>query len=332
MMRKKTTLTVFLICSLGLLYSLGQAEKDLPESRSHMAVLGEDGDTVTFREYDGREVVLPKNPQRTVVCLNSLLDLWYMAGGEAVARVRGTVNVPDEARDIVDLGSFSRVNMETIMELEPDFIIFSHTQRDKRDFFEAEGVPAVSINYKNYDDFRVVLDLFSRLTGNREFYETDLVGIQRQVQAVIDQVPEGEGPRFCILFATTNYVKVETQNSLTGHNLMLLGGRNIYTDDTVEEAERVDLSLEYILEQDPDVIFTTTMGDEEKCLEQIRRDVESSDIWGELSAVKEGRFYVLDKEYSVYKPNRSYPETFALEAELLYPDTVFTVPSLKGDS
>jgi iron complex transport system substrate-binding protein len=323
---------LFLVVVLGtfsfVLWSAGGGEKDLTPSLSKMAVLAEDDTTVTFREYDGTEVVLPKNPERAIVCLNSLLDLWYMSGGTAVARVKGSVNVPPEAKDLTNLGSFSKINMEVIMEQEPDFLIFSNSQKEQRDFFVAQGVPAVSINYTNYDDFRVVLDLFTRLTGNRDVYENELLVIQERVQSIIDQVPlkEGqEGPSIVILFASTRYVKVETENTVAGYNLKLLGARNIYKEDIIEGATRVDLSLEYILEQDPDIIFATTMGDLEKCKTRIEEDVKGSDIWGDLTAVKEDRYFILDKTYSIYKPNRFYPEAFKIEAEYLYPDTEFVL-------
>jgi iron complex transport system substrate-binding protein len=325
----KRLLLIFVLGGFGFfVWAGGSGDTVLPRSQSKMAVLAEDDSTVTFREYDGTEVVLPKIPKRTVVCLNSLLDLWYMSGGQAVARVNGSVNVPEEAKDIVNLGSFSRVNMETIMELEPDFIIFSDSQKKQRDFFKAEGIPVVSINYANYDDFRVVLDLFTRLTGRKDIFNNELISVQKQVQSIIDQVPlnEGEmGPSIVILFASTSYVKVETENTVAGYNFKLLGARNIYQEKTIEGATRVDLSLEYILEQDPDIIFATTMGDVEKCKKRIKEDVIDSDIWGDLTAVKEGRYFILDKTYSIYKPNRFYPEAFKILAEFLYPETEFSL-------
>ncbi|MDC7223926.1 MAG: ABC transporter substrate-binding protein [Spirochaetales bacterium] len=290
-----------------------------------MAVLAEDESTVTFRESGGRVVVLPKNPEKTVVCLNSLLDLWYMAGGKAIARVHGEVNVPEEALGLVDLGSFNSIDREKILELEPDLVIFSAGQRRECDFFRAEGIPSVSINYSNYKDFPVILDLFTRLTGSREIYDEEYKSQQEQIQSIIDQVPEGKRPSYVILFASPGYVKVETDNTVAGYNLMLLGGRNICQERVTEGAARVDLSLEYIVMQDPDVIFVTTMGDVDKSLARMQEDLESSDVWGDLTAIKEGRFHVLDKSYSIYKPNRFYPEAFKLEAEYLYPQVDFTL-------
>ncbi len=326
MQRKKSLLLVLvLFLAVSTLWAGGTKETRPDEAASRMVVLDETGTTVTFREYSGNIVGIPKNPQRVIACLNSTLDIWYMAGGKSLARANGSINVPEEAAGLPLLGRFASLNTELMMELEPDFLIVSENQHhlEIRDFFAADGVPGVAIKYNTYDDFRVILDLFTRLTGNRELYEKELLPSQRKVQSIIDQVPEGEAPTVCILFSSTKYVKVETQNTVTGDYCAKLGAENIYKETTLEGATRVALSLEYILEQDPDIIFVTTMGDVEKCRARVDKDITSSDIWGDLTAVKNNRFIYLDKSFSVYKPNRAYPEAFKTMAEYLYPDTEF---------
>lgn len=326
-MQKITLLLSTFFFSTVVLIASGQKGIELNDALSKMAVLGETETSVTFREADGSIVELPKNPERTIVSLNSIMDLWYMAGGDSLARLKGSVNVPDEAKDLPILGSIASLNMELFMELDPDFIITSITsyQDGVRDLFKGEGVPVVTIDYKTYDDFRIIMDLFTRLTGKREIYDNMMMPVQTQVQSILDQVPEGEAPTVCILFAGTRYVKVETQNTITGSTCAQLGADNIYKETTIEGATRVELSLEYILEQDPDFIFVTTMGNVDKCRARVEQDVVSSDIWGDLTAVKEGRFIYLDKSYSIYKPNRFYPEAYRIMAEFLYPGTDFTL-------
>ena len=326
MRSRKLLILAGLACLLSLsLFGGGAKEIAVEEAHSEMAVLGETESTVTFREADGTVVDLPKNPKRAIVSLNSIMDVWYMAGGTSLARVKGSINVPEEAMDLPVLGSISTLNTELMMELEPDFLICSYStaQKEIRDFFAEQGVPGVVVDYNNYDDFRVILDLFTRINGTRDIYETSVLPIEKQVQKLINQIPEENNPSVCILFASTRYVKVETQNTITGYMCDKLGAENIYMDDTIEGATRVDLSIEYILEQDPDIIFVTTMGDVEKCRARIEQDVQSSDIWGDLTAVKNDRFYYLDKSYSIYKPNRFYPEAFKTMAEFLYPESEF---------
>ena len=325
----RITLCLLITTAISLATACTGKKKPVVEKPvSEMAVLAETDTYVSFKEAGGDVVQLPKNPERTIVCLNSILDVWYMAGGTSLARVKGTINIPEEAENLPQLGSISTLNTELMMELEPDFLIcsYSDTQRKVRDFFAGEGVPGVSINYATYDDFRVILDLFTRLTGKRDIYREVVVPLEEQVQGIIKQVPGLDAsPRVCILFASTSYVEAETQNTITGYFCEKLGAENIYKESTIEQATRVQLSLEYILEQDPDIIFATTMGDVEKCKARVELDVVSSDIWGGLTAVKTGRFIYLDKAYSIYKPNRFYPEAFKIMAEYIYPDAEFTL-------
>ncbi len=327
-MRKSyvAVLSIILMFTGMCVFASAQQETVLHEAESKMAVIGETDTTVTFKEASGKVVELPKNPERPIVTLNSILDLWYMSGGTSLARVKGSINVPEEAKELPQLGSISTINSELVMELEPDFLVVSGTeyQIGVRDFFAAEGIPGVAISYNTYDDFRVILDLFTRLNDRRDIYDDTMVPYQRDVQSIINQAPK-EGPSVCILFSTSKYVKVETQNTVTGYYCEQLGAQNIYQDTTIEGATRVQLSLEYILEQDPDIIFVTTMGSVEKCMTRMQEDIIESDIWGDLKAVKNGRFYYLDKSFSIYKPNRFYPEAFKIMAEYIYPDTNFSL-------
>ena len=306
------------------LFAAGSIESLPEDTQAGMAVLEETDTTVNFREADGDIVIIPKNPKRTIVCNNSIMDLWYMAGGESLARIRGSVNVPEAAEGLPLLGTAGTLNTELMMELEPDFLVFavSGIQSEAGAFFTAEGIPCVEIDYKTYDDFGVILDLFTRLNGTRDIYESTVIPIEKRIELIIDQLHTPEtAPTVCIMFATTKYIKVETQNTIAGYFCEKLGAQNIYTDNLIEGATRVDLSLEYIMERDPDIIFVTTMGDIEKCRARIERDIVSSDIWGKLSAVKNGRFIYLDRSYSLYKPNRFYPEAFQLMADFIYPET-----------
>ncbi|MCG8573005.1 MAG: ABC transporter substrate-binding protein [Spirochaetes bacterium] len=301
------------------------AKSPVFQNNSKMKILGETATTVTFQEASGKIIEIPKNPERTIVTLNSILDVWYMAEGTSLGRLRGSINVPNEAKAIPVLGKISNINTEKMMELEPDFVICSDTsyQTEIRDFFAKEGVPGIVIDYHTFDDFQVMFDLFTRINNNHHIYEKLFVPLQKEIEGIIKKVPKRKAPSICILFASTRYVKVETQNTITGYFCQKLGAKNIYQDETIEGANRVDLSLEYILEKNPDIIFVTTMGDVEKCQARVEKDIVSSDVWGDLKAVKNNRFIYLDKSYSIYKPNRFYDKAFQIMAEYLYPQTNF---------
>lgn len=79
------------------------------------------------------------------------------------------------------------------------------------------------------------------------------------------------------------------------------------------------LSIEEILNEDPDMIFVVTMGDEEAA--KVYMDsVFESPAWQSLSAVKNQKYYYLPKDLFQYKPNAKWYDAYLYLAELLYPD------------
>jgi iron complex transport system substrate-binding protein len=86
----------------------------------------------------------------------------------------------------------------------------------------------------------------------------------------------------------------------------------------VDDIGKINFSLERIVELDPDIILLNTMGEVDECRDRLRREFESNAAWSSLRAIQNGRFYVLPKQYFLYKPNDKYPEALRYLAGLLY--------------
>jgi iron complex transport system substrate-binding protein len=90
-------------------------------------VLSQDENTVTLLDARGREVTIQKNPKKVIPLQNTLLDLWYLAGGSAIARVSGTTSVPEAAIDLPEVGKTTAPNVELILAQEPDLVVLNST-------------------------------------------------------------------------------------------------------------------------------------------------------------------------------------------------------------
>ena len=77
------------------------------------------------------------------------------------------------------------------------------------------------------------------------------------------------------------------------------------------------LSIEYILREDPDIIFISSMGDE-AAVRAYFDSVLESDLWQELRAVREGSYHYLSKDFSQYKPNAEWYSAYLELWEILY--------------
>jgi iron complex transport system substrate-binding protein len=316
----KNSLTVFLCIFIisSFAFAAGQeASGTVEEAEAPVTI-----DKVTYTEWDGTVVNLSKNPERVIVLLNSLLDLWYLSGGTAVARVKGSINVPEEAKDIVDLGSFSTPNVEQIFALEPDLVIFSGSSSSQikvRELVEQNKIESVSVRYTNYADFMPILELFTDLTGRKDIFDAKIADIRQQVDSIVSKVPGGKKPKVFILFSSSKSVSAELPVGGTGTLVEMMGAENIVSTSPVENATRIDFSLEQKVVRDPDIVLIKTMGNIEKAKERIKKDVSDNDAWAGLRAVKEGRVYYLPKDLFMYKPNARFPEAFEYLGKIFYP-------------
>ncbi|MDW7669118.1 MAG: ABC transporter substrate-binding protein [Bacillota bacterium] len=283
---------------------------------------------VTYLDSRGEEVTVAKKPEKTIILLNSILDLWYMAGGEAIARCDGTMNVPDKAVEIVTLGKFNAISIEKLIELQPDLVVVSSTissQMEMEDILRDSGIDFAPIDLSEspYESFSKNLFLFSRILGTEEKYLEEINPITEGVEEIINKIKKiEEKPSAIVLFTSPRSVKCELPSSLTGEMIDLLGVENIAADAQIEGANKVDFSLEILVERDPDFIFVTTMGDVNECKERIEKDIKSNEAWNSLAAVKENRVHYLPKDLYLYKPNSRYVEAFEGLVEIVYPEVL----------
>ena len=91
-----------------------------------------------------------------------------------------------------------------------------------------------------------------------------------------------------------------SQDLAAGDLLAALGSENIADSGSLSTGE---LSMEAIIQADPDFIFVTTMGtNEAKALAAFDAKLASNPAWSGLTAVKKGRCIVLPRELFHFKP------------------------------
>ena len=284
------------------------------------------GDTVTevsFVDDLGRTVCV-KNPQRVISLISSFADIWYLAGGieQLVATTNATWTYFDLPfrEDIVNLGSSKELNIEQLIACEPDLILAScGTDRnvELETVFEEMGMNVAYFSVNSFEDYLRVLKTCTEITGCEENYETYGLAVKEQVEAALARVDTSE-PRVLYVRATGSSCKVKnSEGSVLGEMLANMGCVNIADR---EESLLEQLSMEVILQEDPDYIFVVMQSadpsDAEKVLEST---LLSNSAWSTLTAVKEGRYYVMEQNLYNLKPNARWGEAYEKLADILYP-------------
>lgn len=77
------------------------------------------------------------------------------------------------------------------------------------------------------------------------------------------------------------------------------------------------LSIEEIIDADPDYIFISTMGSESAAKEYMNAVLEEP-AWQSLSAVKNGDYVYLPKDLFQFKPNAKWDKAYQYLIDLVY--------------
>lgn len=304
-----------LILALSLLLGGCGGQKETPDAY------------LTFTDDLGREVTLTEAPRRVACLLGSFADVWYLAGGMAVA-------APDDAwedfdlpmgDDAVVLGSAKNLSLELLLASQPDFILASSNTQlhlEWQETLAASGIPVGYFNVSDFDDYLRLLKVCTDITGRSDLYEQNGTAIQTQIDEAVAYAQQkieeaGAAPTVLYLRIAASGIRVKnSQDNVLGEMLCSLGCVNIADSDTVLLE---NLSMEHILLADPDCIFLVQQGDDTEGTQKVLDSfIAENPAWQSLTAVQEGRVYTLDKRRYSLKPNALWGEAYLDLAELIW--------------
>lgn len=279
---------------------------------------------VTFTDDLGRTVTVDK-PQRVAALLGSFAQVWMLAGGEVIATADDAwddfhLDLPEDA---VNLGGTKHLSLELLLSAQPDFILASTNTRqnmEMQETLESTGIPVAYFDVFDFDNYLRLLKICTQITGCEDRYETYGTAVQAEIDAVIAQSKQRlktqEAPSVLFLRASASAVHVKNSEGVVlGDILKNLGCVNIADSDaTLLE----NLSIERILEADPDFIFIVQQGDNaEGTKAYVQQFLQEHPAWAQLTAVKNDNVFFMEKSLFGLKPNHRWGEAYAMVEEIL---------------
>lgn len=301
-----------LLCALVLLAGC-TGEKTAPQGEG----------AYTFTDDLGRTVTLDA-PQRVAALTGSFADLWCLAGGKdvlvAAAGDAWTSFDLGLSEDVIDLGAIKQPDLERLLACEPDLVLASSNtaaQVELLDILEQAGLTVACFNVTNFDEYLNMLRICTELTGDGAAFEAYGTALSAQIESARARA-DGSRPTVLYVRATGTSCKVKnSRDTVLGEMLADLDCVNIADS---EESLLEQLSLEAILQADPDYIFAVLQGaDSTKAQKTLEQTLLTNPAWQSLSAVREGRFHVLEHSLYNLKPNGKWGEAYEKLADILYP-------------
>ena len=275
---------------------------------------------VTFTDTLSREITV-YDPQKVITLLGSFCEEWILAGGNVVGTVSDSFTTYDLGlgEEVVDLGSHMEPDIEQIIALEPDFVIASamqDNQLEMQEALEAAGITVAYFDVNSFEDYKAMIKILTDITGRADLYEAYGTKVEESINEAKKQI-DGRQPSVLFIRAAASSVKVKGSTGTVGGEILAdLDTINIADSNSALE----DLSIEAIIEADPEYIFVTTQGsDTEAALANVDELLISNPAWESLSAVKNGNYYVIEKALYNSKPNARWGEAYQKLADIIYP-------------
>ncbi|NEJ72171.1 ABC transporter substrate-binding protein [Rhizobium phaseoli] len=291
------------------------------------AAQADDGKKASIVDDRGVTVEIPSQPKRIASISYFADDVALALGIKPVASTYMTAGrEPDfllgMTSGMKQIGQRAKPNLELLSEAKPDLIIAIRRYTVGNAAQLQNIAPYVAYNMELLEESYSETAALSKLLGKPERGEQLNADFREHLADFAAKAPADVHPRFLIMWGGATPFAFHTENT-SASIVAAIGGDNIPGPKSPGGEFGIDLSLETMLEKDPEVIFVYDSGPD--------RPHESNPIWSQLSAVKNNRvFYVGDQWVETNGPIAR--EIVLREAaHYLYPDT-FPAVDVKAEA
>jgi iron complex transport system substrate-binding protein len=251
----------------------------------------------TYIDSKGNKIIIEKQPQRIAMVAFPLVETMFALNAPPVAAPQVTVMSQWDslkpylaANSLIDLGSQTSINLEKLLDVEPELIIGTRYNEEIYDEL-SKIAPVVLLDTQPLSlDWRSVPREIAKVIGKEQDAEARIAQLEWLIVQSRDKLLPYQEETFAFLaladkgsfgiFGKQNYPAYFDDQSGLG-----LHAPNGYPERTGR------ISLERLAELNPDHIFLMKVPGIEKKLE----DLKGNSIWSALQAVKGGHVYFVDR-------------------------------------
>jgi iron complex transport system substrate-binding protein len=303
-----SVICLVLLGSLACLTSIGCSGQP---AAIRQKTIQESQDLVQYTDGIGRQVLLPRHPQRIISLAPNVTEIIYLLGAQD-RLIGNTIQCtwPEDAKRKSKIGDLLNPNYEVILAARPDLVIASTAGNDRNAVMKLSGLGApvyVAAPRTVERIFQSVEDI-ARITDCTERGLQLVAQMKERLEKIRLRI-HGLPPVRAFFITWLDPLLAPGKNTFENDVLSLVGVISI-TADIPQYYPRY--SLEQILVKDPDVILTVKQEG------NPIPDFKKIAGWRDLRAVREGKVYILT-EY-LQHPSPLFVDGVEELAQKLYPE------------
>lgn len=266
----------------------------------------------TFVDDTGRKIYLSKTPKRIVSLAPSITEMLFAIGaGDSVVGVTEFCDYPPEALTKTQVGD-SRANLEAILALEPDLVLAMEVIRDDvLKTLQQLKIPLFILEAQSLEHVYSHIQTLGRMLGRVPMANTLADTMRKDIQAIGDRTRSLPKPRVLYVVYPQPFITVGS-GSFIDQLLEFAGGENIAKD---AGSAYPRLSMEVVLQKDPEIILFPTMGG----TSSPETDIQQWSRWTTMSAVKNDRLHLVPWAL-ISRPGPRLVQGLAALAKAIHPE------------
>ena len=300
--------------------------------------------TRTIVDHTGVEVVLPAEINRVVIVspwpLPSVYCLYAgstqrLVGIPASSKVAAENSLliqayPGLADLSTDFEANGAINIERLLELNPDVVFYGSSNVQMRQTLDNAGIPAVGFStnqhgYNTVETYAGWIELLGQVFAGDNRIDTgraaEIIQYGRDVESMVKErlagLTQEERPRVMIAYYYDDAGGLRTSGS------NFFGQYWIETAGGVNVASELDsmpyINMEQVYQWNPDVVFITNFSP--RLPQDLLDNAIPQDDWSTVKAVQTGRVYKFPLGmYRWFPPSSDTPLSLLWMAKTLHPD------------
>lgn len=249
---------------------------------------------ISVSDSRGVQVSFESIPQKIISLTPSDTEILYaLKVGDRILAVSEYCNYPEDTGNKQKLPTGEKLNVETLISLKPDVLFLGQmdAMEDQIKQLENAGIKVVITEANTIDGTYKVIEMIGKTVGKSK-EATDLISGMKKSFDDIKAEAAGSATRSVYIEVSPLQYGLWScgRGTFVQELLDTISATNIFSDTEGWSA----VSEEQVIERNPDIIFTTASP--LTGIDDPVGDITGRSNWGVISAVKNGRVYMLDAD------------------------------------
>lgn len=261
---------------------------------------------IEITDLSGRKVTFDKVPESFATLSMGDMDIIHALGGKVVGRPDTKLTLPEELKKAKVIGNAHQPNFEQIASLKPDVLVANNGFQKNVPTVEGQGTKVIISSANSVQDIQKNIELY----GTAMKKEDKAKELNQKINNQMKKYEKKSDVKALLVYGAPGTYLAALPTSLSGDILEKTGGKNIASDfpEMKEYPQYAQLSVERIIEANPDVIYLITHGDPTSVKKAFEGEMMKNEAWKNLDAVKQNRVVILPSDLFGSNPGTKVTE------------------------